>query len=240
MRSRDAWLAVFAATLGVSEEACKRDGKDAPAAARDTPSATASSAIVAATAPSASADPAPSASVVASASASASAVASATPVPKPSPTELQLLAVLGSANNPNFISNAACGAVVPNNNLQNLGRINPSCGATANNTVRGPTADVQVRVQNGAAGDDAVVVRLRPKFRSCANRGLSQDPNMQGKLVISVTIAATGDVTATAIAQNSGLSESVAQCMSRGARYAAFSAGAPHTVQIFVTQVKQN
>ncbi len=234
MRSRDAWLAVIAAALGVSEAACTRDGKDAPTAVHDVPSATTSSAIVAAIAPSASADLAPSASsVVASASAapSASAVASATPVPKPS--ELQLLG----------ISNAACGAVVPRNDLQNLPnlRVNPSCGATANpEPIRGPTAEVQVHVQNGAAGDDRVVASLRARLRACANNGLKQDPTMQGKLVISASIPANGEVTTTSIAQNAGLSEAVAQCMSRGVRNASFPAGAARTVQIFVNQSKQN
>ncbi len=234
MRSRDAWLAVFAAALGVSEDACKREGKDAPPAVHDVPSATTSAIVAAAAPPSASAEPAPSASAVASASAapSASAVASAKPVPKPS--ELQLLG----------ISNAACGAVVPRNDLQNLqqiGRVNPSCGATANpETVRGPIAEVQVHVQNGAAGDDRVVVSLRARFRTCANNGLKQDPTMQGKLVISASIAANGEVTTTSIAQNTGLSEPVAQCMSHGVRNATFPAGAARTVQIVVNQSKQN
>ncbi len=226
MRSRDAWLAVFAAALGVSEEACKRAGEDAPIAVHDVPSATTSTSIVAASEPSASAEPASSASVVASASpsASASAVASAKPVPKPSSTDLQMLA----------LSNAICGAV-PQRNL------NASCGGSANpQTVQGPTADVQLHVQNGAAGDDRVVASLRPRFRSCANNGLKQDPNMQGKLVITATIAANGEVTSTSIAQNSGLLDSVAQCMSRGARNASFPAGAVRTIQIFVTQVKQS
>jgi hypothetical protein len=52
IRSRDAWLATIAAVLGASELACKKDN-DGPAAAREVPSASASSTapVVAASAP---------------------------------------------------------------------------------------------------------------------------------------------------------------------------------------------
>jgi hypothetical protein len=246
MRNREAWLAAIAAALGISEEACRHDAAPQiqPVA---TVAASASAPIVAATA---SIDVAPSAtaSATTSAIASASAAPSTTALPnKPPTTNLQ------------EISQAICGAVPQN--LQQLNTLNGSCGVSANrnigripgngacggsvgpgpNAVRGPVAAVTVTLTGGATGDDRVAASLRPRFRACANQALSQDPSMQGKLLVTATIAANGEVQKADITNNQGLSPAASQCMIRGVKNAQFNAtGAARTVTLLVVQTIQS
>jgi hypothetical protein len=239
MRSRDAWLAVFAAALGVSEEACKRDVKDA--VVHDAPSASASAvAMVAATAPSASAEPTPALSAPASASASAAPSASApaahaTAKPTTDPAELaRAIAIADAVNHsPNTIGTGTIG----------LGHMNASCGASAScgATVQrhSPIANVSTNVSNGAAGDERVVASMRPRLRACVNQGLQQDPSMHGKVVLRVSIAANGEVTSSSVAQNNGLSDGTAQCMARALRNSTFEARSGSARSIDVTVLAQ-
>jgi outer membrane biosynthesis protein TonB len=203
MRSRDAWLAVIAAALGVSEEACKREAKDAPAAVHDVPSTSAS---VAAAALSASSDPI--------ATASASAVTSASATPKRD-------------------THASFGGSI--GTIGTIGHVgNNSCGATVRQPE--PTANVTAHAAGGeVTGDDRVIATLRPRLRYCGNQELKQNPDASGKIVVSVSIAASGDVTAAAVAQNMGASANVAQCMARSVRTAKFPAGsAARTLNIAI------
>jgi hypothetical protein len=106
--------------------------------------------------------------------------------------------------------------------------------------VRSPSAVVTVSLAGGAAGDDRLTAILRPRFRACANHGLAQDPSMQGKLIVTAAISATGDVTKADIATNQGLSPSTAECMLRGVKNAQFAAGAVRTVTVVIVQTKQS
>lgn len=227
MRSRDAWLAVIAAALGVGEDACKRDVKDAPAAVREVPSASASVSVsVAAPAPSESASSIPIASASAAPSASASVRAEdlaklLTGTPGPPATSLTI-GTIGTGIG--------------------VGNIHNSCGATAIRPIdTAPTANVAVSAIGGVPGDERIVALMRGKLRACANQALKQNPNEQGKLLVRVTVGPNGDVTSTAIASNAGLSDASAQCMSRSMRSASFPASsAARTLDVTITQTRNN
>ena len=255
MRNRDAWLAAIAAALGISEEACRRDA--APQVQQVATPASSSVSVVAATAPSASADIAPSATAVASAAPSASASA-AVVKPLTSAQTLQELshAICGAVAQNTLQLNAACGGTAQV--LQQMPG-NGSCGAMPQNRipgggacggigapqqqgtgVRGPTAVIAVTVTGGATGDERVVNVLRPRMRACANQALSQDPSQQGKLLVTVTVAANGDVQKADITNNAGLSAASAQCMLRGVKNATFPAGAVRTLTLAIVQTKQS
>jgi hypothetical protein len=247
MRTRDAWLAAIAATLGLTEEAC-RAKETAPAAAREAPSASASASapIVAEIAPSASAEVAPSATASAMASASSSAA------PRASASTLAQLLGDPKALDPKILEQlqASCGAPAISTGTIGIGTIgtgrigpqNLSCGATPGTnhpTTPSLRAEISTSVNNGAAGDDRVVAMLRARLRNCANHALQQDPSQQGRLLVITHIAANGEVTNATVASNSGLSESCATCMARAVRTAQFPTGAQRVISITVNQTKQ-
>jgi len=244
LRSRDAWLTALAATLGISEEACRKDAApqvqqvataSASASASASPSATI---IVAETAP--------------STTASTSTSASARTAAKNAPTSATMT--------PEQLAQAICGAV-PQNVLQQSGACgvsanpmpmpmasgtvgtigtghNPACGASpmrigTNTNV--PRAEVNLTV-HGNAADQERAKALRPRFRACANQALAQDPTQRGQLTIMATIGKNGEVTKADIANNAGLSASSAQCMLRGVRVAQFAAGDERTLVVMIVQ----
>lgn len=80
----------------------------------------------------------------------------------------------------------------------------------------------------GPPGDvtdaDQVIARLRPRFRSCYQDGLSEDPTMEGRVVIAARVEATGSVGSTEVRTRTGrLSDPVVACMSLAIRNAAFA-----------------
>lgn len=85
------------------------------------------------------------------------------------------------------------------------------------------------------------IARLRPGFRACYNRGLATDPSMSGNLVMSLKVAANGDVTDVTKASGTGLSSEVEQCILRRAKAASFDApgGSGSTLRAPVTFVAQ-
>lgn len=228
MRSRDAWLAAIAATLGISEEACRREAAPQIQQVASAAAASSSAPVIAATAPSASADT--TATATASVIASAAPSASVPSIAKVSPSDQAKLLE---------ISQAICGAVP----RQNVLLQNGACGAIGtqpNSPTTSPRAEITLFVSGGAAGDDHVATNLRPRFRACANQALMQDPSQQGKLVIIVKIAANGEVTSADVASNAGLSPASAQCMTRMVKNAQFPAGAARTLDVAINQTKQS
>ena len=58
------------------------------------------------------------------------------------------------------------------------------------------------------------IARMRGKFRTCYNKGLAQDPTMEGREVVAATgVLEDGTVGAATIESNTGLSAEVAECM---------------------------
>ena len=110
----------------------------------------------------------------------------------------------------------------------------------------GPTGPAQAIVERPIAtvpvsDADSVIAGLRPRFRSCYERGLSEDPSMAGKVVISAKISPNGEVASASPTSNAGLSSGVAECIARAVRGAQFSAprGTGSSLAIPVTFVRQ-
>jgi len=113
-------------------------------------------------------------------------------------------------------------------------------GAGAETKVAGPTGVAQVGGSTATvpiSDADRVVAGLRGRFRSCYQTGINTDPGMEGKVIISAKVGPNGEVTSADIAQNTGLSPSVASCIAGVVKRATFSApgGGGSTLSIPVT-----
>jgi outer membrane biosynthesis protein TonB len=76
---------------------------------------------------------------------------------------------------------------------------------------------------------EATIHRLiEPGARRCYDNGLRVNPTQSGRLVLNLKIAANGEVDSADIAQNSGLSPDVAQCVRRVAKGARFDPPGPN------------
>jgi hypothetical protein len=91
-----------------------------------------------------------------------------------------------------------------------------------------PVGDVQyggsqmsVPVSNAEA---IIRSQIFPGAKRCYQRGLEQDPTQAGKLVILIKVAPSGEVDSATASSNTGLSASVAACISGVARRAKFDA----------------
>lgn len=110
--------------------------------------------------------------------------------------------------------------------------------------VGGPKGDAQVGGHSATvpvSGADRVIAGLRGRFRACYQTGLSSDPSMSGKVVMSTKVGPNGEVSSVSPASNSGLSDAVVQCIARAIRNAQFDApgGSGSTITIPVTFVQQ-
>jgi hypothetical protein len=114
----------------------------------------------------------------------------------------------------------------------------------------GPTTRVAVGVVQGGHGVASVPVQnadsvinggLFPRARACYQAGLKDDPNQQGRIVISIQVSPSGDVSGASVAQNSGLSAKVASCIVGGARNLHFVApgGAGSTITVPMNFIHQ-
>ena len=117
-------------------------------------------------------------------------------------------------------------------------------GAGTETKVAGPTGVANVGGSTATvpiSDADRVVAGLRARFRNCYQAGLANDPTMSGKVVVSAKVGPNGEVSSADIAQNTGLSPSVAQCIAGVVKRATFSApgGGGSTLQIPVTFVQQ-
>jgi len=141
------------------------------------------------------------------------------------------------------------GATIPGSRgggLQSLGQTQGGGGGTAGQerAVKGPTGEAQtgaVSTSAPVANAERTIAGLRPGFRSCYNKGLSNDPSMAGKIVLAIKIAPNGEVESVNKVGGSGLSSDVESCIMKKARNASFDApgGSGSTVQVPVTFVKQ-
>jgi len=112
-------------------------------------------------------------------------------------------------------------------------------GATT--TLPTPVIDIQASVSGGSSGDDRIVATARPRLRACANQALQTNPTLlQGKVVVSLTVGATGEVTSSTVAGNTGLSPTAAACMAARMRSLQFPAGTARTLSVAIVQTKNN
>jgi hypothetical protein len=87
---------------------------------------------------------------------------------------------------------------------------------------------------------DGVIASLRPLFKACYQEGLKTDRTMSGKVVVQVIVAADGHVSESAVAENVGLSNGVADCIRGAVAGATFGPpGKPATLRVPVTFVQK-
>ena len=72
------------------------------------------------------------------------------------------------------------------------------------------------------ANVERVVAGLRSRFRACYRAGVASDPSMTGKLTLTAVVLPNGEVGTVDVAQNTGLSPSVASCAARGLKNTTF------------------
>lgn len=101
----------------------------------------------------------------------------------------------------------------------------PGLGALA-------AGNVGTSVSSTAVGIDArVVASRRPMLRACYTKGLAANPDMSGKLKLSVVVTASGAATATVASTSGTLSEDVKQCMTRSISVGVYEPSA-HTFDV--------
>ncbi|MFO0677630.1 MAG: AgmX/PglI C-terminal domain-containing protein [Polyangiaceae bacterium] len=110
--------------------------------------------------------------------------------------------------------------------------------------VGGPKGDAlpgAVSASVPVANAEATVAKLRGRFKACYQSGLSEDPTMSGKVVVSAKIGPNGEVENASVASNTGLSPKVAACITRAVKNANFDppGGSGSTIQIPVSFVQQ-
>ncbi len=117
-------------------------------------------------------------------------------------------------------------------------------GAGKETKVAGPTGVAQVGGSSATvviSDADRVVAGLRGRFRTCYQTGLNSDPGMSGKVIISAKVGPNGEVVSSDVAQNTGLSPTVASCIAGVLKRATFSppGGGGSTLTVPVTFVQQ-
>ncbi len=132
------------------------------------------------------------------------------------------------------------GAVTPGHgSLRDLG-VTHATGADSHGTerqVEGPRFNLTIEPlpPPNLQGGERAIARLRPSYRACyVNKGLSRDPSMAGKIVLSIRVAPNGDVAGVQKVAGSGLSSEVEQCIILRTHNAEFDApgGSGATLQV--------
>jgi hypothetical protein len=122
-----------------------------------------------------------------------------------------------------------------------LGTQGMACGGKTGSPPSRPAIDIQTTVAGGIGGDDRVILLARPRMRACANQALRIDPSqVEGKVVLSIAVAASGEVTTSTVVSTSGLIQSTAACMAARMRPLQFPAGSARTLTVAIVQTKSN
>lgn len=100
----------------------------------------------------------------------------------------------------------------------------PDRDAVGSPTPTGLVSANEISATKPVSGAARVVRANMPRARACYRLGLMNDPNMTGKLVITARVEASGAVSDATVAQNVGLSPSVAACLAQSFREATFAA----------------
>jgi hypothetical protein len=86
-----------------------------------------------------------------------------------------------------------------------------------------------------------VVAGMRAGFRNCYNRALSQNPDVEGRIALSIHVGPGGEVQSVGAAPSGNLPDSVVSCVKARAQAAQFDPpqGGLAVIQVPVTFVKQ-
>jgi hypothetical protein len=120
-----------------------------------------------------------------------------------------------------------------------------AAGSGAAQQVKGPkgSADLgSASVAGGSVSDASrVVAQMRAGFRACYNRGLAENPDIEGKISLSIKVGPTGQVSGVSATKTGNIPESVMECVKQRASSANFSPpqGGAAVVQVPVSFVKQ-
>ena len=86
---------------------------------------------------------------------------------------------------------------------------------------------------------DGTIAALKPEYRTCYNKGLAENPQMSGKVVLSVVVQPNGEVQGVTKADGAGLSPKVEQCIIDHTRRASFEQGSGGTLRVPVSLFTQ-
>lgn len=113
-----------------------------------------------------------------------------------------------------------------------------------NSTTTMPRGDAQsggVSASSPVANADAVVARNRFRFRACYQKGLVNDPSIAGRVLVTINVGPSGEVTAANAAPSGNIPPSVAACIAAACRNMVFSPpdGGNATLRVPITFVQQ-
>jgi outer membrane biosynthesis protein TonB len=132
--------------------------------------------------------------------------------------------------------------------LASIGASGKAAGVGSGSTaaVQGPKGSASIgdaSVAGGSVTDAArVVAQMRAGFRACYRRGQDENPDIEGKIALSIKVGPTGQVSSVSATKTGNLPASVVDCVKARANSATFAApqgGGVAVVQVPVTFVKQ-
>ncbi len=82
---------------------------------------------------------------------------------------------------------------------------------------------------------DGTIAGLKPQYRNCYNKGLGENSQMSGKVVLSVVVQPNGEVQSVTKVDGSGLSPKVEQCIIDHTQSASFEQGGGGTLRVPVS-----
>jgi len=118
-------------------------------------------------------------------------------------------------------------------------------GTGSAQVVQGPRGSASTGAASVAGGQVSnaarVVAGMRAGFRNCYNRALAQNPDVEGKISLSIKVGAGGEVTGVSAAPSGNLPDSVVSCVKARAQAAQFDPpqGGLAVIQVPVSFVKQ-
>jgi outer membrane biosynthesis protein TonB len=132
--------------------------------------------------------------------------------------------------------------------LASIGSSGKAAGAGSGTTavVKGPKGSASVGDASVAGGNVAdaarVVAQMRAGFRACYRHGQDENPDIEGKVALSIKVGPTGQVSSVTATKTGNLPQSVVDCVKARANSATFAppqGGGAAVVQVPVTFVKQ-
>ena len=134
------------------------------------------------------------------------------------------------------------------NDLANIGSASKTEGSTGSGTVakvEGPKGNASVGAASVAGGSvsnaASVVARLQGRFRACYMQGLASNPDLSGRISLSIQVGPTGSVTSVSASPSGNITPDVVECVRSRAMSARFDPpqGGSAVVSAPVSFVKQ-
>jgi hypothetical protein len=131
--------------------------------------------------------------------------------------------------------------------LASIGSAGKSVGSGSGSTaaVKGPRGSLTMGETSVAGGNvsdaNRVVAQMHAGFRACYNRGLAGNPDIEGKISLSIRVGPTGQVASVTASKTGNLPPAVVDCVKARANSANFSPpqGGVAVIQVPVSFVRQ-